>query len=216
MQTSSPARPCPCCGRTRDSDCRWNDTTILCHQGQSHGPPSHLKRGDTINIGGKQWAVIRFDGGFAGCAMVLKPHRGKARSRAYSRLLGATAPPMDKVGRLAADEIEKAIADIDRALAVPPFEFLRPDEMRRDFALALETYEATNAFRKTVGKLGPLAALPTGKKSCPRPCVENAVVDVQSGGGVPPQRAGRVQPVRRTNRLQTVQGDRTWMTPESF
>ena len=88
-----------------------------------------------------------------GCAMVLKPHRGKARSRAYSRLLGATAPPMDKVGRLAAEEIEKAIADIDRALAVPPFEFLRPDEMRRDFALALETYEATNAFRKTVGKL---------------------------------------------------------------
>ena len=150
MQTSSPARPCPCCGRTRDSDFRWNDTTILCHQGQSHGPPSHLKRGDTINIGGKHWAVIRFDGGFAGCAMVLKPHRGKARSRAYSRLLGATAPPMDKVGRLAADEIEKAIADIDRALAVPPFEFLRPDEMRRDFALVLETYEATNAFRKTV------------------------------------------------------------------
>ena len=36
---------------------------------------------------------------------------------------------------------------------VPPFEFLRPDEMRRDFALALETYKATNAFRKTVGKL---------------------------------------------------------------
>ena len=46
----------------------------------------------------------------------------------------------------AAEEIEKAIADIDRALAVPPFEFLWPDEMRRDFALALETYEATNAF----------------------------------------------------------------------
>ena len=57
MQTSSPARPCPCCGRTRDSDCRWNDNTILCHQGQSHGPPSHLKRGDTINIGGKQWGT---------------------------------------------------------------------------------------------------------------------------------------------------------------
>ena len=100
MQTSSPARPCPCCGRTRDSDCRWNDNTILCHQGQSQGPPSHLKRGDTINIGGKQWAVIRFDGGFAGCAMVLKPHRGKARSHAYSRLLKGTPPPMDEVGRL--------------------------------------------------------------------------------------------------------------------
>ena len=153
MQTSSPARPCPCCGRTRDSDCRWNDTTILCHQGQSHGPPSHLKRGDTIDIDGKQWAVIRFDGGFAGCAMVLKPHRGRALSRAYRRLLEATPPPMDRVGQLAAEELEKAIAEVDRALAIPPFEFLRPDEMRRDFALVLETYESVSAFRKTVKKL---------------------------------------------------------------
>ena len=153
MQTSSPARPCPCCGRTRDSDCRWNDTTILCHQGQSHGPPSHLKRGDTIDIGGKQWAVIRFDGGFAGCAMVLKPHRGRARSRAYRRLLHATPPPMDNVRQLAAEELEQAIAEVDRALAIPPFEFLRPDEMRRDFALVLETYESVSAFRKTVKKL---------------------------------------------------------------
>ena len=153
MQTSSPARPCPCCGRTRDSDCRWNDTTILCHQGQSHGPPSHLKRGDTIDIDGKQWAVIRFDGGFAGCAMVLKPHRGRARSRAYRRLLEGTPPPMDKVGQLAAEELEQAIAEVDRALAIPPLEFLRPDEMRRDFALVLETYESVSAFRKTVKKL---------------------------------------------------------------
>ena len=153
MQTSSPARPCPCCGRTRDSDCRWNDNTILCHQGQSHGLPSHLKRGDTIDIDGKQWAVIRFDGGFAGCAMVLKPHRGRARSRAYRRLLEATPPPMGRVGQLAAEELEQAIAEVDRALAIPPFEFLRPDEMRRDFALVLETYESVSAFRKTVGKL---------------------------------------------------------------
>ena len=57
MQTSGRWRPCPNCGRERDSDCRWNDKTILCHQGQSHGPPSHLKRGDTINIGGKQWTI---------------------------------------------------------------------------------------------------------------------------------------------------------------
>ena len=105
MQTSSPARPCPCCGRTRDSDCRWNDNTILCHQGQSHSPPSHLKRGDTIDVDGKQWAVIRFDGGFAGRAMVLKPDRGRARSRAYRRLLEAIPPPMDKMGQLAAEEL---------------------------------------------------------------------------------------------------------------
>ena len=99
--------------------------------------------------------------------MVLKPHRGKARSRAYSRLLGATAPPMDKVGRLAADEIEKAIADIDRALAVPPFEFLRPDEMRRDFALASGDLRGDQCLPKNRRQAGPLAALPTGKKSRP-------------------------------------------------
>ena len=50
-------------------------------------------------------------------------------------------------------KLEKAIAEVDRALAIPPFKFLRPDEMRRDFALVLETYEATNAFRKTIKKL---------------------------------------------------------------
>ena len=153
MQTSGRGRPCPNCRRERDSDCRWNDKTILCHQGQSHGPPSHLKRGDTVDIDGKQWAVIRFDGGFAGCAMVLKPHRGRARSRAYRRLLEATPPLMDKVGQLAAEELEQAIAEVDRALAIPPFEFLRPDVMRKDFALVLETYESVSAFRKTVKKL---------------------------------------------------------------
>ena len=62
--------------------------------------------------------------------MVLKPHRGRARSRAYRHLLEGTPPPMDKVGQLAAEELEKAIAEVDRALAIPPLEFLRPDEMR--------------------------------------------------------------------------------------
>ena len=60
---------------------------------------------------------------------------------------------MDKVGKLAAEELEQAIAEVDRALAIPPFEFLRPEEMRRDFALVLETYESVSAFRKTVKKL---------------------------------------------------------------
>ena len=138
---------------SRYSDCRWNYTTILCHQGQLHGPPSNLKRGDTINIGGKQWAIIRFDGGFAGCAMVLKPHRGRARSRAHWRLLEGTPPPINKVGQLAAEKLEQVFTEVDRALAIPPLEFLRPDEMRRDFALILETYESVRAFRKIVKKL---------------------------------------------------------------
>lgn len=168
MQISSPARPCPCCGRTRDSDCRWNDNTILCHRGKTHGPPAHLKRGDIHQIDGKPWAVVRLDGGYAGCAMVLKPHRGKVRSRAYRRLLQANRPPMDRVGRVAAEEIEKVISEIDRALAIPPFEYQRPDELRRDFALVLDTYESANAFRKTISKL-----------ACSRPCLRErkAVLD---------------------------------------
>ena len=57
------------------------------------------------------------------------------------------------VGQLAAEELGQAIAEVDLALAIPPFEYLRPDEMRRDFALVLDTYESVSAFRKTVKKL---------------------------------------------------------------
>ena len=42
MKASGRNNACPVCGRTKDADCRWNDTTILCHTG------TDLKPGDTL------------------------------------------------------------------------------------------------------------------------------------------------------------------------
>ena len=44
MKASGRNNPCPVCGRVKDADCRWNDTTILCHTG------TDLTPGDTITI----------------------------------------------------------------------------------------------------------------------------------------------------------------------
>lgn len=53
----------------KDADCRWNDTTILCHTG------TDMRPGDTLTIAGQQWAFIHHKGGFSGRAAVFKPHR---------------------------------------------------------------------------------------------------------------------------------------------
>jgi len=53
---SSPKNPCPVCGRTKDSDCRWDDED-LCHcRTYAKDPP---KVGDVIRGNdGRQWACI--------------------------------------------------------------------------------------------------------------------------------------------------------------
>lgn len=56
---SSPGNPCLICGRDdRDGDCRLNGDGIgvICHYGQTFGPPQGLKPGDVIERGGKRWA----------------------------------------------------------------------------------------------------------------------------------------------------------------
>jgi hypothetical protein len=69
---------CPCCGRTKDADCRWTDDVIFCHCGSTSGPDQTLKVGDTINIDGAQWALVKTNGGFDGAAFVFKPHQDRS------------------------------------------------------------------------------------------------------------------------------------------
>ena len=73
MKASGRNNPCPACGRTKDADCRWNDTTILCHTG------TDMRSGDTLTIAGTKWAFIHHKGGFSGVAAVFKPHRERSR-----------------------------------------------------------------------------------------------------------------------------------------
>ena len=74
MKASGRNNPCPCCGRVKDADCRFNDEVVLCHTG------TDLRPGDQITINGAQWAFIHHNGGFSGMAAVFKPHREKEPS----------------------------------------------------------------------------------------------------------------------------------------
>jgi hypothetical protein len=73
-QRSGPRNPCPACGRVKDADCAWNDDSILCHQGSEPRPTDKLRPGQTIEINGQLWALIRSNAGYSGCADLLKPH----------------------------------------------------------------------------------------------------------------------------------------------
>ena len=57
---SGPGNPCPICGRDdRDGDCRFNSDRIrlICHYGQSLGPPEGMKPGDALDgKDGQRWA----------------------------------------------------------------------------------------------------------------------------------------------------------------
>ena len=77
MKRSGRNNPCPSCGRISDADCRWTDDVIFCHQGSSHGPDQNLRIGDTIDIDGKPWALVKTNGGFDGAAYIFKPHQEK-------------------------------------------------------------------------------------------------------------------------------------------
>ena len=75
MRSSGRNNPCPVCGRTKDTDCRWNDAKILCHTG------TDLRPGDTLTIARQKWAFIHHKGGFSGMAAVFKPHRERNREK---------------------------------------------------------------------------------------------------------------------------------------
>lgn len=47
FQHSGEGHPCPLCGRTKDSDCRWNEEVVLCHTHveQDAGIPGYVYRG---------------------------------------------------------------------------------------------------------------------------------------------------------------------------
>ena len=79
MKYSGRNNPCPACQRVHDGDCRWNEEVILCHSG------TDLTPGDTININGAQWALIRTNGGFSGQAAVFKPHRELEQHSTHKR-----------------------------------------------------------------------------------------------------------------------------------
>ena len=134
MKTSGRNNACPVCGRTKDADCRWNDTTILCHTG------TDLKPGDTLTIAGTKWAFIHHKGGFSGMAAVFKPHRERNREE-WKRDLRRPTPNSPK--QLLAiqqkrsqwsDVLDQFFAAFDAAWEVPDFHSCTPDQLKDAFA----------------------------------------------------------------------------------
>ena len=77
MNKSGRNNPCPVCGRVKDADCRWSDDVIFCHQGSSHGPDPSLVIGNTIDIDGIKWALVKTGSGYDNQAHVFRPHQEK-------------------------------------------------------------------------------------------------------------------------------------------
>jgi hypothetical protein len=72
---SSPKTPCPVCGRTKDSDCRWNAEEI-CHC-RTYAK-EHLRAGEVIRgHDGRQWACLGDSDG--GRWALFKPHEERRK-----------------------------------------------------------------------------------------------------------------------------------------
>jgi len=122
VQQSSRRTPCPVCNRQKDTDCRWNDTAIWCHQGQHHGPDPSLRIGDVIDIDGKPWALISREAGYANAAALFKPHRERRDApRHHIPRRQIVASHISERGSLqhALDRFE---ANARQVLALPPLE----------------------------------------------------------------------------------------------
>lgn len=126
---SGPGRPCPVCGRTADSDCRWGDALILCHQGQRHAPPNGLRIGDTLLIDGRLWALVRVGGGFDGAAAVFKPHQPRqAITSGRPAPLRAAVPDAAPITSSSARRLMEAVLELaDEAFDAPDFHLAHPD-----------------------------------------------------------------------------------------
>lgn len=127
MKSSGRNSPCPSCGRSKDGDCRWNDEVIFCHAGSTCGPDPSLRIGDTIDVDGQPWALVKTQAGYDGAAHVFKPHQDRHRSSpsiSREELLSKRAKRS-----IAAVAIERFFTAFLNAWNVPDFHTLTPDEL---------------------------------------------------------------------------------------
>ena len=140
MQASKRGSPCLVCGREKDGDCRWNTDVVLCHQGSTHAPPQNLRIGDTIDLGGKPWALVAVAAGFDGQAHVFRPHKGRPKHRNLSWVDRKEAAFDASVNSACAKyAAEQFFAIAQRALDVLEFESAHPDELKESLALIYES-----------------------------------------------------------------------------
>ena len=133
MNYSGRNSPCPVCSRVKDADCRWNDTTILCHSGTDLNP------GDTITIDGIKWAFIHHNGGHSGMAAVFKPHRDRNREE-WKRDLRRPTPntpaqllAIQQKRNQWSDILDQFLAAFDAAWNIPDLYTATPQQLTAAF-----------------------------------------------------------------------------------
>ena len=129
MKASGRNTPCPVCGRTKDADCRWSDSTILCHTG------TDLRPSDTLTIAGQKWAFIRSNGGHSGRAAVFKPHRERSRGEHHQTPNTAQELLSRQTKRHQwAEVLAQFFAAFDAAWNVPDFYTATPQQLAAAFS----------------------------------------------------------------------------------
>ena len=125
MKASGRNNPCPVCGHVKDADCRWNDTTILCHAG------TDMRPGDTITIAGKEWAFRDHESGFSGMAARFKPHR----ERDINRTPTTTQELLSRQSKSHqwADVLSQFFAAADAVWNIPDFHTASPQQLTTAF-----------------------------------------------------------------------------------
>ena len=158
MRRSSKKNPCPICNRSKDSDCSFSEDVVFCHQGSTHAPPANLSVGDVITRQGKEWALIKTNGGFDGAAALFKPHTPLPKRKYYS--------PSQRIDEEAKRRnlinaqkklIEEFIKLAQAALDVLDFESAPPDELKESFALIEKAYFQGREIREIIGFCPELA-----------------------------------------------------------
>ena len=117
LTRSGRKNPCAC-GRVKDGDCAFNDTTLFCH----NSPLS-----DQFRWRGQTWFLHRTNCGHSGACNLYKPwppasqrrnHRPTAKRHVSTRWRSL---------------LPQFIADWREAMACPEFELCSPDELRHYF-----------------------------------------------------------------------------------
>ena len=162
MQKSGRNNACPSCGRVSDGDCRWDDHTIFCHVGETCRPDPTLKIGDTIDVSGQSWALVKVNTGYSGQAHLFKPHRPKPETsrRSYrpSRPTRQRSTDVSAKRALYGVAIERFSKAYRKAMDVMDFFQLSPAELKQAVIDVDEAQERAAEMRVTA---------PTIWRECP-------------------------------------------------
>jgi hypothetical protein len=96
FQLSSPALPCPVCGRNdKGGDCRISEALVLCHHGSTFSPPALAIGATTPDSDGQEWAYTgETSDGRCATFTLHKPLRGSGRTVATSRASSKPSQPI--------------------------------------------------------------------------------------------------------------------------